>query len=160
MARPEAGRVIVKDRGLNEIIRNVAAFDGKQVAVGIQGPEAGAVEHEGSELSNVELMVIHEFGAPAAGIPERSVIRATFDAKVKEWTAILAGVARQIYDTGPQSPNRLLGIVGEKVQADMIATINKGIPPELKAATVARKGSSKPLVDTAQLKQAITWTIR
>ncbi len=154
-----AKRVIVKDRGLNTILRNMGTFDGMQVRVGIQGPEAGAIEHGESDLSNVELGVIHEFGASGAGIPERSFVRATFDARVRAWTRLLGKVAQKIYDTSPTSPDRLLGIVGEKVRSDIVNMINQGIPPALKPATIARKGSSKPLIDTGQLKGSITWRI-
>jgi hypothetical protein len=153
------GKVIVRDRGLTKIIENMASFDGKAVAVGIQGPEAGAIEHEESDLSNVELGVIHEFGAPAVGIPERSFIRAPFDASVRELTALMGKAARVVYDVRTASEDRVLGLVGEKVVSIFQNAMNRGIPPELKPATVARKGSSKPLIDTAQLKQSITWKI-
>lgn len=154
------GRVIIKDKGLKQIFRNVAILDGTSVAVGIQGPEAGAVEHEGTELSNVQLGVIHEFGAPGAGIPERSFIRAPFDANLKKLTRIAGKAAQLVYDVEKLSADKALGLIGEASVAIFVGAINKGIPPELKPATVARKGSSKPLIDTAQLKQSITWKIR
>lgn len=155
-----AAGVIDKDRGFNGIVRKTGDADGIQLAVGIQGPEAGAIEHEGSELSNVELGLIHEFGAPLAGIPERSAFRATFDAKIESWNSLFVKAAQKIYSTDQESPIRLVGIIGEKVKADIINTINQGIPPELQQATIDRKGSSKPWIDTGQLKGAITWKVR
>ena len=38
----------------------------------------------------------------------------------------------------------------------MIRAIDSGIPPELKPATVARKGSTKQLIDTGVLKSSLT----
>ena len=149
-----------RDRGLRKIQRNVRAFAGLELAIGIQGPEAGAIEHDADDLTNVELGAIHEFGAPGAGIPERSFIRSTFDAKIKQWIGQLEKVGKTIYSTGTGDPKRALGILGEKAVSDMRNTINRGIDPPLKPATVARKGSSKPLIDSGQLKNAITWKIR
>lgn len=153
-------RVIVKDRGLNQIIRNMAAFDGANVVVGFQGTEGDAVEHDLSDLTNTEIAFMHEFGAPAAGIPERSIIRGAFDQKVDDWTNLLIGATRSIYDDSPAAPIKILGFVGEKVRSDMVNRINQGIPPPLKAATIARKGSSTPLVDTKQLANSITPKVR
>ena len=34
-----------------------------------------------------------------------------------------------------------------------------GIAPPLKPATIARKGSSTPLINTGQLRSAITWRV-
>lgn len=149
-----------KDRGWDAIRSNVKRADGAVVAIGIQGPEAGAVVHDDTALSNVELGVIHEFGAPGAGIPERSFIRSTFDAKVGEWTRLMVDVAEKIYDTPPAVPLRLLDITGQKVRADIINAINQGIPPALQQATIDAKGSSKPLIDTGQLKGSITHKVR
>jgi hypothetical protein len=49
--------------------------------------------------------------------------------------------------------------LGAKVAALLQNRISAGIDPPNSAATIARKGSSKPLVDTGQLKAAITWRV-
>jgi hypothetical protein len=154
------GRVIDTDKGYSRIVRKMDDADGIKVAVGFTAPEAGAIVHDETDLSNVQIAALLEFGAPIAGIPERSVLRATFDAKIDSWNALFVTVAEKIYSTEQESPVRLLGIIGEKAKADMINTINAGIPPPLKAATIARKGSSKPWIDTGQVKGSITWKIR
>lgn len=152
-------RVIDKDRGLTKILANMKDLDGKKVAVGFQGPEGGAI-HPDSELDNVSLAVIHEFGAPGAGIPERSLIRATFDARVEIWIKQATKIAERVYSTTPETPGRALGILGELAVSDYRKAITAGIPPPLKAATIARKGSSTPWLDTGILRNAITWTVR
>ncbi len=154
-----AGRVIVKDRGLTKILANMKDFDGAQVAVGFQGPEGGAI-HPDSELDNVGIAVIQEFGAPGAGIPERSLIRATFDAMVDQWAKTAAKIAESVYSTTPETPGRALGILGELVVSDYRKAITQGIPPPLKAATIARKGSSTSWLDTGILRDALTWSVR
>jgi len=154
-----AGRVVVKDRGLTKILANMKDLDGAQIAVGIQGPEAGAIHPDG-EIDNVSLGVIHEFGAPGANIPERSFIRETFDVRVDHWVRTAAKIAEKVYSTTPDRPGRALGVLGEFAVADVRKQIARGIPPPLEAATVIRKGSSTPLIDMGILMGSITWTAR
>lgn len=154
-----AGRVIVRDRGLTKILANMKDLDGAQIAVGFQGPEAAAIHPDG-DIDIIGIAVIQEFGAPGAGIPERSLIRATFDAKVDEWARVAQRIAEDVYSTTPQSPGRALGVLGEVVVSDYRNAITAGIPPPLKAATVARKGSSTPWLDTGATRNALTWTVR
>lgn len=150
-----AGKVIDKDRGLKRITRELARMDGWQVTVGIHGQDAGATgSFDERSLDNVALGAIHEFGAPGAGIPERSFLRAAFDANVKKYVRILLLGAKKIV-AGTGTAKQAVGLAGEANVADTVNRINAGIPPPLKAATIARKGSSKPLIDTGQLKGSI-----
>jgi hypothetical protein len=159
------GTVIVRDLGLTTILKNMKAFDGVALAVGIQGPEAGAI-HPDSELDNVGLGVIHEFGAPGAGIPVRSWLRAAFDFNEARWLSLAGRVAEKVYETTPAQPGRALGIMGEVVVADIKKRFAQGIPPPLKQATIDARAkqfgqkSSKPLLATGALRQAVTWTVR
>lgn len=154
-----AGQVIIKDRGLTKILANMKDLDDAQIAVGFQGPEGGAIHPDG-DMDIVGIAVIHEFGAPGAGIPERSLIRATFDAKINDWVRVATKIAERVYSTTPETPGRALGVLGEVVVADYRKAITAGIPPPLKAATIARKGSSTPWLDTGITRDAITWTVR
>ena len=89
------------------------------------------------------------------------MIRATFDRNQKKYEALLKALAKKATKDPNLSPKRQLEILGEKIRSDMIATIDRSIDLEpLKPATIARKGSSKPLLDTGQMKQAIQWKIK
>ena len=92
-------------------------------------------------------------------IPERSFIRSSWDAKVRTYDRLMAKQAGRVID-GTASPGQAVGLVGEKVKSDVIKRINRGIPPPLRASTIRRKRSSKPLIDTGQLKQAIKVEVR
>lgn len=127
------------------------------VRVGVFGTET----HEGSaDLTMVELAAIHEFGSPAANIPERSFIRATLNAKHDEIAKLLTGAAKAVVK-GTVTVERALNIIGTAVVKDIKVRITSGpgIPPPLKDATIKHKGSSRPLVDTGQLKNAITHVV-
>jgi hypothetical protein len=126
------------------------------VRVGIQGDEANA-EHDG-ELTNLQLGTIHEYGAPLANIPERSFVRATVDENAAAYVRLARRLGQQVLD-GARTRRQALGLFGERVRADIVNRINRGIEPALRPATVARKKSSKPLVDTSQLKGAITYVV-
>lgn len=155
------GAVRDSDKGFKQVLRNISKMAGVRVAIGLQGSEGNAVEHNGKGLTNIDLGIFNEFGVPGANIPERSFVRATFDKKHRSWLNLAVKLSKiDIYTRTPASARRVLGIIGERARADMVRTIDSGIPPALKPATVARKGSSKPLVDTGQLKGAITWAFR
>ena len=87
-------------------------------------------------------------------IPERSFLRAAFDRNQRKYSRVLEAQTGRAID-GAISVKQALGIVGEVALSDVINRINRGIPPKLRPATVARKGSTKPLIDTGQLKGSI-----
>jgi hypothetical protein len=49
--------------------------------------------------------------------------------------------------------------LGAKVASMMQGRISAGIDPPNAPATIEAKGSSKPLVNTGQLKSGITWRV-
>ncbi len=146
-------KVEKKGPGLAKLQKLVAKLDREpECRVGIF---AGG-SRIGDEVSNVELGVIHEFGAPGAGIPERSFLRSTADRKRQEWLALMTRALGKAVD-GKLSVEAAIDLIGLKAVADVKASITRGtgIEPPLKAATIRRKGSSRPLVDTSQLLNSI-----
>lgn len=90
----------------------------------------------------------------AIRIPERSFMRSAFDKNVQKYQRAAMREAKKTLLL-QQSPMQAIGRVGEIALADIIRGINRGISPPLKAGTIRRKRSSKPLIDTGQLKQAL-----
>lgn len=147
------------DQGANAFVARLRALDGAKVRVGVLD-DAPKRESDGASgpLSLLEVAAIHEFGAPAAGIPQRSFIRATADERRTDIGALQAALAEQVA-AGKASPEQALELMGAKVASMVQAKINSGIAPPLAPETVARKGSSQPLVSTGQLKSSITWKV-
>lgn len=161
-----------KDLGWKNIVKalNETAEDPNSVAyVGYfaddepRTEEQTRIQHqlEGTQyqqVSNAELAVIHEFGTDK--IPERSFMRSTFDAKRDTYEALVEKMAPQVID-GKMKLKRLLSLVGMKMTADIKHAVKSGagIPPPLQPETVKRKGSSRALVDTAQMINALTWDV-
>ena len=87
-------------------------------------------------------------------IPERSFLRSAWDKNVRKYERALQKQAGQVID-GKATAKQAIGRVAEKALGDIVRGINRGIPPPNAPATIRRKGSSKPLIDTGQLKMAI-----
>lgn len=145
------GKLKLKDRdkGYKAIIRELkkAAHGGAFAKVGVLGDD----ETEGAEITTPELAAVHEFGAPSRGIPERSFIRATFDAKKNEWTEIARRLVALIYD-GKMTIQQALGLLGARAAADVKNHITQGpeIPPPASPKTLARKqGLTRNLANLA-----------
>lgn len=154
-----SGEVKDIDHGWNQLVAELLKLTDKStVAVGIQGAEASA-PHEGG-LTNAQLGTIHEFGAPGAGIPERSFLRSTVENNRTAYADLIAkGLDRVV--RGALSVEQLLGLIGARVVADVKKTIRGHIAPPLKTATIRRKGSSTPLIGrTGQLINSITWQVK
>ncbi len=125
---------------------------GAVVLVGVQGRGA-TLNRDG--LTNVALATIHEFGVPESKIPERSFIRATIDANQAKYFRFIQKLSGKVI-LGEMSEERALNLLGLLVVSDIQARIEAGIEPDLKPATIARKGSSTPLIDSGILKNSIT----
>lgn len=143
----------VIDRGwkkfLNRIRKTPPEF---VILVGIQGEQASA---DNGGITNANLGAIHEFGAPEAGIPQRSFLRSTIDRNNKKYLKLMEKQAARL-SIGKGIKDGL-ELIGEIAVADVRKTFTQsiGLAP-LKDATIRSKGSSKPLIDTATLLGSIT----
>jgi hypothetical protein len=148
-----------KDRGYKKVRRNVTkAASGKSLTVGVLEEDKGGEGHGGSEegLTVSQIATEHEFGL---GVPERSFIRAWFDAQKNQIDQDLSKMMRQVIQ-GRYDLDRGLNILGVKYVGEIQQKIPAGIPPPNSDRTIARKGSSTPLIDTGQLRSAITYLIK
>ncbi len=145
-----------------------------RVKVGILADSSHTSE-TGDDIGMLELTAIHEFGSPAANIPERSFIRSTLANKRPEINQVIetvvGGALKQVLASEDASGDEIeaaskqaLGKLGAKVAAMIKRTIRdrETTGPEdqaLQQATIDAKGSTLPLVDTGQLIAAITWAV-
>jgi hypothetical protein len=125
----------------------LAAAKGGRVRVGVFDGE------------QAEIALIHEYGAPRANIPERSFIRSTIAERKAELQSVMARVVRAMI-AKQIGREQALGLIGAWMQGAIKAQItSNGTFAPLKPATIARKGSDKPLIDTGQLLNSITFII-
>lgn len=154
-----AKNVNINDKVWKRLRKKVASVDRSYVKVGVLASRGGN-EKRDTGITMVELAAIHEFGSPAAHIPERSFIRRTFDEKKDDLNALIVRLARAIV-TDKKTVAQALGLLGAWGATEVKKTItaDKPIPPPLQLATIARKKSDRPLVDTGRLVDAIQWEV-
>ena len=141
--------------GLKALEARICEMGKKKVVVGVPAATNG-VRDDG--LSNATIAAAHEFGVPGH-IPERSFLRTTVGENKDKITGLLVRELKADISQGDFS-GRAFAIVGEKLSGEVKRKIQSGINPELDPKTVARKGSSKPLIDTGNLLQSITYEVR
>lgn len=134
--------------------------------------DVGPANDTGSGLSVADIATIHEFGCGPftvrgsfdadggmsgyehPGIPQRSFVRAWFD-ESQPFIAQTLVSQMALVVAGKLTPE----VAGERIalafEGSMKQRISRGIPPPNAPSTIARKGSSKPLIDTGQLRNAI-----
>lgn len=146
------------DKGWKERRKRLESAKKRRVTVGVHEKDADKRKVEGhGEVNNVDIGTWAEYGS--ATEPSRSWLRSTIDTNKNKYGEMLRSLAIQIID-GKQTPQKAMAILGEAAKADMIATINAGIPPPNAPETIARKGSSKPLIDTGSFKQSINYVVK
>ena len=150
----QSGAVQDDARGWSKLAKELATLDRAHVVVGIMGPQAEA-QHGNSGVTVAEVASYHEFGR---GVPERSFLRDTIDMRRQQIDALLlrltAGVAM-----GRVSAGQALELIGESTVGMIIERIVDHIPPPNAPSTIKRKGSSTPLIDSAQMKGAISYKV-
>lgn len=135
--------------------------EGAHVQVGVIGAAGSATTDSG--ITMIELAAIHEFGSPKAGIPERSFIRSTFERpEVLEQLNVMARGYARLVVADKITWDVALGRLGAWAAAEIKGAIKKKLTtgPALAPATIVRKGSSTPLIDTGRLINAITWLVK
>lgn len=148
--------VIVKDANWRRILKNIKSIDGAHVKVGVLADNANAT----GDFDMVALAATHEFGSPAAGVPERSFIRSTFRGPPEWLKAITPKLAKAALE-GRLEVGQALNLLGSVAASKVRATITEGdgVPPPNAPSTIAKKGSDRPLVDTGRMLNAVTWKV-
>ena len=146
--------VHVNVNGLDNIKR---AMKNKYVAyVGILGSKA-TEEHENSDYTNAQIGAVHEFGSISNNIPARSFIRMPLEAEMGKW---IAKEGKRYFNDAVNGNLQhfftRVGLKAEEIIQDAFVTRGFGQWAENKPATIARKGSSMPLIDTGALRASIS----
>lgn len=98
--------------------------------------------------------VIHEFGAPAAGIPARPVLRPAVARFQSAWMGLVEKGAVAVLE-GRTTGADVLGLIAMQAAGDLAKQYQTPGGPALQPETVARKGFDTKLVDSGILTQTI-----
>jgi hypothetical protein len=148
-------RVVDRDNGAKALLKRLAKSG--EVTVGIHEAEGQAAK-EGDDEGDMQLIdvaIVHEFGSDDGRIPRRSFIRDWEDEKASEHQEQLRKMGKAVID-GKVDAERGLAQLGTLYQGDIQKRISDGIEPALAQSTIDRKGSSKPLIDTGQLRSSVS----
>jgi hypothetical protein len=139
----------------------LAKVSGLRVYVGIPEEKTG---RKGEEVGNAALMYIHTHGSMLRGIPSRPVIEPAISAKgnkekIEDQLAAAARAAMDGNDVLAKRSLKLAGMLGQNAARGWFTDPRNGWAPNTEA-TIAAKGSDKPLIDTGQLRKAIIYVVK
>jgi hypothetical protein len=105
--------------------------------------------------SNIDKAIQNEYGNPAKRIPPRPFMQQTIDKYERTWAEVFqTSLIRNDYD-GEEALNAL----GAVIRGQIVNTIYNGNYIPNAPYTVAKKGFNKPLVDTGDMANSVTWGV-
>lgn len=138
------------DMGIDKVLENVIELGGKQVKVGIQ---AGSGSHDGVDI--LDIAIYNHFGT--RNIPSRPFVSDCFDKNQGQISEAKKRIVYRVMVGMPASTG--LAQLGQWYQDVLKGHIRNGGWVPNAPATVKRKGSSRPLIDTGQLVNSVRWEI-
>lgn len=121
----------------------------KQLKVGFL---EGATYPDGTPVPMVA--AVNEFGNPANNQPPRPFFRNAISDHETEWQNAAEKLAKGGADIAD-----VLSTLGEVIAGDIRESIRKLDTPPLSPVTVAKKGFSKPLIDTSDMLNSISYEV-
>ena len=131
-------------RELIESLTELAESEGPDVLIGFRAQSAGA--------DIVQRAIYNEFGI---GVPERSFLRTTVERHRNAYLDALQAALTQLVDGDRNGSILALRRLGLRAVGDVQQQILDTETPPNSPATIARKGSSQPLIDTGQMRQSV-----
>lgn len=114
------------------------------------------------ESTNGDLLMrgaVHNFGSPSQGIPARPWLKEGAQEGTEKYKNFAASNVSKVA-LGNMTPESYHSLLGEIAKAEVQKYIRNGDFAPLAPATIAAKGSSKPLIDTGQMRNAITYEVK
>ena len=90
----------------------------------------------------------NEYGTKRS--PVRAFFRTTVSEQKKNWVLSVQNLMKMHND-----PKQVMGLIGVHMQEQIVQSINTWSDPPNSAYTIAKKGSSKPLIETGVLMRSI-----
>ena len=90
----------------------------------------------------------NEYGTRTS--PVRAFFRTTVSEQKKNWVLSVQNLMKM-----HNNPQQVMGLIGEHMKGNIVQSINTWSDPPNSAYTIAKKGSSKPLIETGVLMRSI-----
>lgn len=146
-----------KDLGKSKIKKDLKDLHKFAALVGIPSTAPVPVDketHKPLGINMASLALVHELGSAANNIPARPFMRQTRERMQNRFMRLLRGAYKQVL-AGKVHPYQALFRLGMAYEGEMKNTFIIGSFTPNKPATIARKGSSRPLIDTSRMRQSI-----
>lgn len=121
------------------------------------GVPAGAEEKDGTPLALVA--AANEFGTSDGRIPERAFLRRLRSRRHQRYLMQVNRASLIPVVAGRSTMERALERLGTVAVGIVKREIAEGRFAPNAPSTIAKKGSERPLIDTGQLRQSITWML-
>ncbi len=142
-------------KSIQDAIKSIRELD---VLVGVPQEKDS---REGA-ISNAELAFIHTKGSPLRGIPARPIIEPAIEDNKEQVAELIKKSAQKALDGNKEGAIESLERVGMQgqniVRAWFTNPKNNWAPNSPK--TIKLKGSTRPLIDSGELRKSITYVVR
>lgn len=148
-----------KNGGVGGILKGLQSLRMSSVYVGI--PQENT-QRRGDTVNNASLMYIHTHGSPLKNIPARPVIEPAVAAEKDKISTEYAKAVQATINGDNANVLKALhrtGIAGQNAARSWFTDPRNNWPPN-SPGTIAKKGSSRPLIDTGTLRKSIIYVIR
>lgn len=143
--------VKIKDRGAKRVVAEIGKAHKHPVRVGVIGDDAD----EEYDDTGVTVAMVGEWAEFGIGQPQRSWLRAWIDENKNEIRKVATVLQRNVIK-GRMTERQANAALGEWAAAKIRDRIAKGIAPPNAESTIAKKGSSTPLINFGQFRSSIT----
>jgi len=165
MVSNSAKRVKVLLDNTSKVLKGLGELAETRVMAGIPAEKGVRSEGDTSPINNAQLMYIHENGAPEANIPARPVVVPGVKSVQGAITKGLAKAGTQAMAGDLNGMRKSFNAVGIIAQNAMRKRISEGPFEPLSERTLAARRArgrtgDKPLIDTGQLRRALSYVVR
>ena len=135
---------VINHVNINKILKDITSLDGTVVSAGVM------------DSKNATKAAINEYGT--SKIPQRPFMRTAVSRHGKSWGEKSAKSVQSVIKGMPIS--QVTELVGMQMKADISSTLTNGPWTPNSVVTIAKKGSSRPLIDTGELRASITYKVK
>lgn len=153
-------KLSIRDRGMEELRRNLGALGRIRVEAGVQPPKSERTYPDDARVTVGHVAAWMEYGTDDGHVPARPFLRHTAETSVGEARELLRKVVSDVVD-GRGTPVDGLERVGRFYRDAIVDTIDRARSwaKPLAQSTVERKGHDAPLRETDLLRESITYAV-
>jgi len=140
-----------------EMLTKLRKLRGSDVLVGIPTDK---VQRSGDKINNASLAFIHENGSSLAHIPARPFLKPGIENARQLIAKQLAAAGQAVLEGNPAGATQFLNKAGQVGVNSVKRMFDNNTWPANAPSTIKQKGSDRPLIDTGQMKRAISYVVR